>query len=119
MVSRKLPKHKTRVRIASSSSGHMPASLDGRMIAATSSRALFDLEESNRVFETEGVAAYHRYQLAHESEILEPGIAFSLVRKLLKLNTLAPAQPRVEVILLSRNTADTGMRIMNAIEHYQ
>jgi len=57
----------------------MPASFDGRLVVAISSRALFDLEESNRVFEAEGVAAYHRYQLAHESEILEPGIAFSLV----------------------------------------
>src|SRR5438034_106034 len=94
----------------------MPASFDGKLVVAISSRALFDLEESNRVFEEQGVNAYYRYQLEHENEILAPGIAFALVRKLLRLNTLAPAQPRVEVILLSRNTADTGMRIMNASE---
>lgn len=97
----------------------MPASFDGKLVVAISSRALFDLEEANRVFEEQGVNAYHKYQLAHEDQVLAPGIAFLLVKKLLRLNTLAPARPRVEVILLSRNTADTGMRIMNAIEHYK
>ena len=96
----------------------MPANFDGKLVVAISSRALFDLEESNRVFENEGVAAYHKYQLEHEDEILLPGIAFHLVKKLLAINALPPARPRVEVILLSRNTADTGLRIMNSIEHY-
>jgi 5'-nucleotidase len=96
----------------------MPASIDGKLIAAISSRALFDLEESNRVFEEQGVEAYYEYQRQHENEVLAPGIAFPLVRKLLALNALAPVGPRVEVILLSRNTADTGLRIMHSIEHY-
>jgi 5'-nucleotidase len=96
----------------------MPVSFDGKLVVAISSRALFDLEASNRVFETEGVAAYHRYQLAREDEILAPGIAFGLVRKLLALNGLETTRPRAEVILLSRNTADTGLRIMNSIAHY-
>jgi 5'-nucleotidase len=96
----------------------MPVSFDGKLVVAISSRALFDLEASNRVFETEGVAAYHRFQLAREDEILAPGIAFALVRKLLALNGLEPTRPRAEVILLSRNTADTGLRIMNSIAHY-
>jgi 5'-nucleotidase len=96
----------------------MPASFDGKLIAAISSRALFDLEESNRVFEERGVEAYYEYQRQHESEVLGPGIAFPLVRKLLALNALPPAKARVEVILLSRNTADTGLRIMHSIEHY-
>ena len=96
----------------------MPASFDGKLVVAISSRALFDLEESNRVFEEEGVEAYHRYQLAREDEILAPGIALPLVKKLLALNALAPVRPRVEVILLSRNTAETGLRIMNSIQHY-
>jgi 5'-nucleotidase len=96
----------------------MPASFDGKLVVAISSRALFDLEESNRVFEEEGVEAYHRYQLTREDEILAPGIALPLVKKLLALNALAPVRPRVEVILLSRNTAETGLRIMNSIQHY-
>lgn len=97
----------------------MPVTFDGRLVVAISSRALFDLEASNRVFEEQGVEAYWKYQLAHEEEILAPGIAFPLVRKLLRLNRLPPERPRVEVILLSRNTADTGLRIMNSIRHYE
>ena len=97
----------------------MPATIDGKLVVAISSRALFDLEESNRVFEQEGVEAYYKYQRGHEDDILAPGFAFPLVKKLLAINTRAPAAPRVEVILLSRNTADTGLRIMNSIEHYQ
>ncbi len=97
----------------------MPASFDGKLVVAISSRALFDLEESNRVFEEQGVDAYYEYQRKRENDVLEPGIAFSLVKKLLKLNAPAPAQSRVEIILLSRNTADTGLRIMNSIEHHR
>jgi 5'-nucleotidase len=97
----------------------MPVTFDGKLVVAISSRALFDLEASNRVFEEQGVEAYWKYQLAHEDEVLAPGIAFPLVRKLLRLNLLAPERPRVEVILLSRNTADTGLRIMNSIRHYE
>lgn len=97
----------------------MPLSFDGKLVVAISSRALFDLEESNRVFEREGVAAYYDYQLRHEDELLAPGIAFPLVKKLLALNERPPARPRVEVILLSRNTADTGLRVFNAIQHFK
>jgi 5'-nucleotidase len=88
-----------------------------RLTVAISSRALFDLEESHRVFVEQGVEAYSRYQIEHEDDVLEPGIAFGLVKKLLRLNTDAKP-PRVEVILLSHNSADTGLRIFNSIEHY-
>ena len=83
-----------------------------------SSRALFDLGESHRVFEQQGLAAFADYQVARENELLEPGVAFPLVRKLLALNEDKHDHPRVEVILLSRNSADTGLRIFNTIEHY-
>ncbi|HET6545737.1 MAG TPA: 5'-nucleotidase [Rhodanobacteraceae bacterium] len=88
------------------------------LVVAISSRALFDLTESHALFEQEGLDSYARYQIAREDELLAPGIAFPLVQKLLGLNRLAPTAPRVEVILLSRNSADTGLRIFNAIEHY-
>ncbi|MGA9420769.1 MAG: 5'-nucleotidase [Rhodanobacteraceae bacterium] len=88
------------------------------LVVAISSRALFDLSESHALFEDEGLDAYARYQIAHEDELLAPGIAFPLVQKLLRLNSVVPQAPRVEVILLSRNSADTGLRIFNAIEHY-
>ena len=89
-----------------------------KLVVAISSRALFDLGDSHELFEREGLDAYARYQIAHEDELLSPGIAFPLVQKLLRLNSMAPEAPRVEVILLSRNSADTGLRIFNAIEHY-
>jgi 5'-nucleotidase len=85
---------------------------------AIASRALFDLEESHRVFEEKGLDAYARYQIEREDEILGPGIAFPLVRKLLALNGTLPDGPHIEVILLSRNSADTGLRIFNSIAHH-
>lgn len=88
------------------------------LVVAVSSRALFDLGESHRVFEERGMAEYARYQRELENVVLEPGHAFSLVRKLLALNAHRDLHPGVEIILLSRNSADTGLRIFNSIEHY-
>ncbi len=87
------------------------------LVIAITSRALFDLAESHQVFENEGLDAYQAYQIAREEEALQPGVAFSLVEKLLNLNKLLDQSP-VEVILLSRNSADTGLRIFNSIAHY-
>ena len=90
--------------------------LAGKLVVAISSRALFDLAESHRVYTELGVETYQRYQIEHEDELLEPGPAFALVTKLLRLNR--PDKQYVEVILLSRNSADTGLRVFNAIRHY-
>src|ERR1035438_1551794 len=89
-----------------------------KLVVAVSSRALFDLDESHALFEKEGVDAYCRHQVEHEDVPLAPGVAFSLVKKLLALNERDSANPRVEVILLSRNSADTGLRIFNSIQHH-
>ena len=89
-----------------------------KLTVAISSRALFNLDESHAVFEREGVDAYCRYQVEHEDVPLESGVAFSLVKKLLSLNDRDSTHPRVEVILLSRNSADTGLRIFNSIQHH-
>ncbi|MAM72059.1 MAG: 5'-nucleotidase [Gammaproteobacteria bacterium] len=89
-----------------------------RLTVAISSRALFDLSESHEVYEQQGVEAYRQYQIEREDEPLAPGDAFNLVKKLLHINTLL-GREQVEVILLSRNTADTGLRIFNSIEHHQ
>ncbi len=91
-----------------------------RLVVAITARALFHLEDGHKLFETLGIDAYADYQRAHENDILAPGIAFPLVRKLLALNTgLGVDTPRVEIILLSRNSSDTGLRIFNSIEHYR
>lgn len=90
-----------------------------KLTVAISSRALFDLEESHRVFETEGVDAYCHYQIEREEECLTPGVAFALVQKLLRLNRGLAGGDQVEVVLISRNNADTGLRVFNSIQHYE
>lgn len=91
----------------------------GKLVVAVSSRALFNLDESHHIFEDKGKAAYCAYQVEHEENILEPGFGYELVRKLLAINSLkANDEALVEVILLSQNSADTGLRIFNSIEHY-
>lgn len=88
-----------------------------KLVLAISSRALFDLRESHAIYMSDGVAAYRKYQIDHEDEVLEPGDAFLLVEKLLSLNA-SLTQSRVEVVLVSRNSADTGLRVFNSIQHY-
>lgn len=95
----------------------MTASDPNRLIVAVSSSALFDLEASHRVYEEEGLDAYAKFQIAREEEVLEPGPAFPVVKKLLAINQIVKADC-VEVILLSRNSSDTGLRVFNSIEHY-
>ena len=96
----------------------MPKGFGNKLVIAISSRALFNLDESHKVFEQEGLEAYARYQIEREDQVLEPGDAFPMVQKLLRLNENLGDDPRVEVILLSRNSADTGLRVFNSIEHY-
>ena len=94
----------------------MPASLDGQLVVAISSRALFDFEEENRVFEQGDDRAYMQLQLGRLEEPAKPGVAFSLVRKLLAFNT--PETQRVEVVILSRNDPVSGMRVFRSAQHY-
>jgi len=94
----------------------MPASLDDRLVVAISSRALFDFEAENRVFEARDDRAYMQLQLARLDEPALPGVAFSLVRKLLAFNTAA--LPLVEVVILSRNDPVSGMRAFRSARHY-
>tara|TARA_R110001599_G_scaffold171353_1_gene362099 strand:- start:86654 stop:87607 length:954 start_codon:yes stop_codon:yes gene_type:complete len=96
----------------------MPVSLNNLLVIGISSRALFDLEAEENIFRTQGLDAYRQHQLDNESEILKLGAGFALVRALLKLNVLAPGQRLVEVVIMSRNSSETSMRIFNAIKHY-
>lgn len=90
-----------------------------KLVVAVSSRALFNLDESHRIFVEQGKEAFCKHQVEHENEILEPGFGFPLVKKFLDINRAFPASPLVEIILLSQNSADTGLRIFNSIHHYQ
>lgn len=96
----------------------MTVNFNGKLVIAISSRALFDLDDSHVIYEQRGVDEYSNYQIEHENEVLKQGVAFPLVEKLLNLNKLA-GEDIVEVILISRNSADTGLRVFNSIQHYQ
>ena len=96
----------------------MAVSLEDCLVIGISSRALFDLDEENRIYEEEGLKAYADYQIAHEDTILKPGSGFALVKALLKLNSRFDKR-KVEVLIMSRNSADTSLRIFNSIAHYQ
>lgn len=96
----------------------MAYELKDKMVIGISSRALFDLSVENEIFETQGVEAYCRYQIEHEQDILKPGPGFALVRALLRLNELREDKDFVEVIIMSRNSPDTSLRVFNAIRYY-
>ena len=93
----------------------MPATLEGQLVVAISSRALFDFEEENRVFEATDDHAYMQLQLQRVESPARPGVAFSLVNKLLAFNV---ARPRVEVVILSRNDPVSGLRVFRSAQHY-
>jgi len=82
------------------------------------SRALFNLDASHLVFMDKGLEAYKDHQVSLENIPLDPGEAFTLVKKLLSLNNLYEGEKLAEVILLSRNTADTGLRVFNSIQYH-
>ncbi|WP_027158336.1 5'-nucleotidase [Methylobacter luteus] len=89
-----------------------------KLVVAVSSRALFNLDDSHAIFQTQGKEAFCRYQVEHEEEVLDPGYGFSLVQKLLTINESCLDEPLVEIILVSQNSADTGLRIFNSIAHH-
>jgi len=92
--------------------------LSGKLVIGVSSRALFDLSYENTIFENEGVEAFCKYQLEHENDILKPGPGFELIRSLLGLNEIGKGKEAIEVIIMSRNSPDTSLRVFNAIKHY-
>ncbi len=94
----------------------MGVSLDGKLVVAISSRALFDFEEENQVFEQADDRAYMKLQLDRLEMPAKPGVAFSLVKKLLAFNQ-AGAQ-HIEVVILSRNDPVSGMRVFRSAQHY-
>lgn len=94
----------------------MPFDLTDRLVVGIASSALFDLAQSDAVFRTQGEAAYRTYQEVHLDDTLVPGVAFEFIRRLLSLNDLVESsEPLVEVIVLSRNDPETGLRVMRSI----
>ena len=94
----------------------MAYNLNDKLVIAISSRALFDLEEENQIFEKDGLDAYYKYQLENEDKSLKKGTGYRLVENILKINSFFSSDERqVEVIILSKNNAATSLRITNAI----
>ncbi len=96
----------------------MAYDIENRLVIGLASSALFDLQHSDAVFQKKGERAYRTYQREHQNRPLKPGIAYPFVRRLLALNQLDPDNPPVEVVLLSHNDPDTGLRVFKSIEHY-
>lgn len=97
----------------------MAYDLDKRLVVGVASSAVFDLRDSHAVFERDGEAGYREYQREHLNDPFPKGIAFPFIKRILSLNDLsAPNNPLVEVVLLSRNDPDTGLRAMKTIKHY-
>ena len=96
----------------------MPVSFAETLVVAISSRALFDLEEENQFFQTQGVFEYRKLQKEREHIILKPGTGFHVVKALLNLNSLSRDR-LVEIIVMSKNSPETGIRILNSIEHHK
>ncbi len=96
----------------------MGFNIEQKFVVAVASSALFDLNESDRVFRDLGEQAYRHYQREHENDVLPPGVAFPLIKRLLRINGPKAEDRLVEVVLLSRNDPDTGLRVFKAIQHY-
>jgi 5'-nucleotidase len=96
----------------------MPVDFSEILVVGVSSRALFNLEEENEVFQKEGIEAFRKFQLENEEKELQPGAAFHVIQSLLQLNAVANKQI-VEVVVMSRNSPETGMRVLNSIEKFE
>src|SRR4051812_5006887 len=97
----------------------MPYSLEEKLVIAIASSALFDLSEGDRIYREHGTEIYRQFQREHQDDILKPGVAFPFIRRLLSLNGPTADDQPVEVVLLSRNDPDTGLRVMNSIEAHR
>lgn len=96
----------------------MAYDLKKKLVIAISSRALFDLEDENKMFEKKGLKKYYKYQIKHENKRLKRGTAFDFVKNILRINKHFDDK-LIEVIILSRNNAATGLRIKNSIDAYK
>ena len=98
----------------------MAYNLKNKLVVAVSSRALFDLETENKIFEEKGLDAYYQYQLENENTPIAKGTGFRLIENLLKINKyFSEEEKQVEVIILSKNNAAISLRITNSIHEHK
>ena len=92
--------------------------IDQKLVVAVASSALFDLSDSHKIFMEQGVEEYRKYQEVHIDSTLAKGVAFPFIKKLLNLNHIFKEEQPIEVVLLSRNSPETGLRVFRSIQHY-
>ncbi len=97
----------------------MPYPIEDKLVIAVASSALFDLSESDKVFREKGASEYKKYQEINVDNVLGKGVAFPFIRRFLNLNSHFPEQFPFEVVLLSRNSPETGLRVFHSIQHYK
>ncbi|MCL3779503.1 5'-nucleotidase [Prolixibacteraceae bacterium JC049] len=92
--------------------------IDRKLVIGIASSALFDLSESDKIYQEKGIVEYRKFQESHLDTVLKKGVAFPFIRRFLSLNNAFPEQQPVEVVLLSKNSPETGLRVFNSIKHY-
>ncbi|NLD98511.1 MAG: 5'-nucleotidase [Fibrobacter sp.] len=97
----------------------MPYPIERKLVVGVSSNALFNLEKEHDIFESKGLQEYRKYQIEHKTDILNPGMAFPFIRRFLNINKVYSDELPVEVVLFSKNSPETGVRIFNSIRHYE
>lgn len=97
----------------------MPYDISDKLKIAVTTRALFQLEAEDKIYKEKGPAEYEAYQIERETEVLEKGAAFSLIKSLLSINKFEKTKDKVEVMVVTRNNANTGIRVFNTIKHYE
>lgn len=97
----------------------MSFKIEEKLVVGVASSALFHLAEADEIFHNEGLSAYRKYQREHQYDVLAPGVAFPFIKRLLRFNELFPESEPVEVVLLSHNDPDTGLRVFNSIASYK
>lgn len=96
----------------------MPFKIEDKLVIAVATSALFQLDEANTIYQEKGIAEYRKFQREHQLDVMQKGIAFPFIKRFLKLNVIFPEIEPVEVVLLSHNDPDTGLRVFNSIRHY-
>jgi 5'-nucleotidase len=96
----------------------MPYPIDKKLVIAVASSALFDLSESDKIYREKGVEVYRKHQEKHIDNTLGKGVAFPFIRRFLNMNNVFKGQEPVEVVLLSRNSPETGMRVFRSIQKH-
>lgn len=92
--------------------------IERKLVVGISSNALFDLMKEDEIYNTKGLQAYRKFQIENKTVILEKGAAFPFIKRFLHINNIYKKEKPVEVVLLSKNSPETGIRIFNSIKHY-